>query len=57
MARKRDFTIRRGSRLVVGIDGQTHVMDTDREGKDGHFTDEGQYRRTIKQVVAENQRQ
>ncbi len=60
MARKRDFTIRRGSRMertVVGIDGQTHVMDTDKEGKDGHFTDEGQYRRAIEQAVAENTRQ
>ena len=59
MAKKYDYTIRRGNKMertVVGIDGQTHVMDTDRQGKDGHFTDEGQYRRAIEQAIAENTR-
>ena len=58
MATKRDYTITRADgsmeRTVVGIDGQKHVMDTDKEGKDGHFTDEGQYRRAIEQAIAEN---
>ena len=47
MARKHDFTIQRGDRrerTVVSIDGQPHVMSTDKKGRDGHFTDEGQYR-------------
>ena len=59
MARKREYTIQRGGRLertVVGIDGQKHVMDTQRQGRDGHFTDEGQYRRAIEQAVADNTR-
>lgn len=59
MSKKRDYTIRRGNRMertVVGVDGQTHVMDADKEGKDGHFIDEGQYRRAIEQAVAENTR-
>ena len=43
---KKDFTIqRRGQnhyeRTVVGRDGQTHVMQADREGRNGHYTDEG----------------
>ena len=56
MAKKNDYTIRRGNRMertVVGIDGQTHVMNTDKEGKDGHFTDESRYRPAIDQAVAE----
>ena len=58
---KRDFTIqRRGhnhfERTVVGKDGQTHVMQSDREGKNGHFIDEGRYRRAIEQAVAQNRR-
>ena len=60
MARKRDFTIQRSGgrmeRTVVGVDGQTHVMATDKKGRDGHFTDEGEYRRAIEQAVAENKR-
>lgn len=40
-----------------GIDGQKHVTEADRQGRDGHFTDEGQYRRAIDQAVAENSRQ
>ena len=56
---KRDYTIqRRGQngyeRTVVGKDGQTHVMATDRRGRDGHFTEEGQYRRAIELAVAQN---
>ena len=58
---KKDFTIqRRGQngyeRTVVGTDGQTHVMSADKKGRDGHFTDEGQYRRAVEQAVAVNKR-
>ena len=41
-------------RTVVGIDGQKHVVDTKKQGKDGHFKDEGQYRRAIDTAVVEN---
>ncbi len=44
-------------RTVVGKDGQTHVMEAEEKGKDGHFTDEGQYRRAIEQAAAENSQQ
>ena len=61
MARKYDYTIQRGSRIertVVGTTGLTHTyQEVEREGRDGHFTDEGQYRRAIEQAVAENTRQ
>lgn len=58
---KRDFTIRRRGqdhyeRTVVGKDGQTHVMQADKEGRNGHFTDEGQYRRAVEKAVALNRR-
>lgn len=58
---KKDFTIKRRSqnqneRTVVGKDGHKHVMSSTKEGKDGHFTDEGQYRRAVEQAVAENSR-
>ena len=58
---KKDFTIQRPGqnryeRTVVGRDGQTHVMPSDRTGRDGHFTEEGQYRRAIEQAVALNRR-
>lgn len=58
---KRDFTIQRPGRssyesTVVGSDGQTHVTDSNREGRDGHFSDEGQYRHAIEQAVAQNSR-
>ena len=58
---KRDFTIqRRGQtgyeRTVVGRDGQTHVMRADNRGRDGHFTEEGQYRRAIERAVVLNKR-
>ena len=58
---KREFTIqRRGQdqieRTVVGRDGQTHVMQADRRGRHGHFTEEGRYRRAIEQAVALNRR-
>lgn len=59
MGRRRYFTIQRDDRMeqtVVGIDGQTHVMDANQPGRDGHFTDEGQYRRAIEQAAAENRR-
>ena len=58
MGTKRDFTIqRRGNpmeRTVVGKDGRIYRPPAVRQGKDGHFTDEGQYRRAIEQAVAEN---
>lgn len=60
MGKKREFTInRRGQleRTIVGVDGQTHVLPATQQGKDGHFADEGQYRRAIEQAVAENTRQ
>ena len=56
---KREFTINRGGRLertIVGVDGQKHVLPAAKQGADGHFTDEGQYRRAIEQAVAENKR-
>lgn len=59
MGTRRYFTIQRGNRMeqtVVGIDGQTHVMDGNGQGRDGHFTDEGEYRRAIEQAAAENRR-
>ncbi len=57
--KKKEFTIQRGNRLertVVGIDGQTHVVEAAKQGKHGHFTDEGQYRRAIEATVKENSR-
>ena len=57
MGIKREFTLQRGDRMertIVGKDGQKHVMDGNRPGRDGHSTDEGQYRRAIEQAVAEN---
>ena len=54
---KKDFTIQRGDRMertVVGKDGHIHHPPAERQGKNGHFTDEGQYRRAIEQAVAEN---
>ena len=58
MPQKKDFTIQRGNRLertVVGVDGQTHVMDGQGQGRHGHFTSEREYRRAIEQAVRENQ--
>ena len=57
--RSRYFTIqRKGSTAyeltVVGKDGHKHTMSRIKKGKDGHFTDEGQYRRAIEQAVAAN---
>ena len=59
--RTRYFTIqRKGSAsfelTVVGKDGQKHTMARIDRGKDGHFTDEGQYWRAIDQAVRENSR-
>lgn len=59
MGTKREFTIQRSGRLertIVGVDGQTHVLLATQHGKDGHFTDEGQYRRAIERAVTENTR-
>ena len=56
---KKDFTIQRGNRMertVVGKDGHIHHPPAKEQGKDGHFTDEGQYRRAIEQAVSDNQR-
>lgn len=61
MGTKREFTIQRGGRLertIVGRTGRKHVEEAaTKHGKDGHFTDEGQYRRAIERAVAENTRQ
>lgn len=57
MPQKKNFTMQRGDRMertVVSIDGQTHVMDGQRRGRDDHFTDEGAYRRAIERAVREN---
>lgn len=59
--RSRYFTIqRKGSPTyeltVVGKDGHEHTLKRIKKGKDGHFTDEGQYRRAIEQAVAQNSR-
>lgn len=59
--RTRYFTIQRKGDAsyeltVVGKDGQEHTMRRIKKGKDGHFTDEGQYRRAIEQAVAQNSR-
>ena len=56
----RRFTINRGGRVertVVGRTGHTHVdeVSNDVRGDDGHFTDEGEYRRAIERAVKENQ--
>jgi hypothetical protein len=42
-------------RTVVGKDGQEHRPSAARQGRDGHFTDEGLYRRAIEAAVRENQ--
>ena len=59
--RTRYFTIqRKGSAAyeltVVGKDGHRHTLERIKKGKDGHFTDEGQYRRAIDQAIAQNSR-
>ena len=59
MGKKYEFTIDRGKRrerTIVGRDGQTHGPTTTEKGKDGHFTDEGQYRRAIEKAIAENKK-
>ena len=52
------FTIDRGrgkfERTIVGRTGRTHMDETDNQGKNGHFTDEGEYRRAIARAVREN---
>ena len=59
--KKREFTIDRGDgrdfkRTIVGITGQAHVdtVPRTRRGSDGHFTDEGEYRRAIQAAVKAN---
>lgn len=59
MEQKRVFTIARGKRrerTIVGKDGQKHVLPATEKGKDGHFTDEGRYRRAIEKAVDENKK-
>ncbi len=59
-AAKKDFTIQRKGqttfeRTVIGKTGQTYTyQNVTKKGKDGHFTDEGKYRRAIEQAVREN---
>ena len=51
--------MQRGDRMectAVGIDDQTHVMNGQRLGRDGHFPEEGAYRRAIERAVRENGR-
>ena len=57
--RTRYFTIQRKGNssyelTVVGKDGQKHTMARIKKGKDGHFTDEGHYRKAIERAVKEN---
>ena len=40
-------------RTIVGVTGLTHV-DRTRAGRDGNFTNEGQYRHAIEDAVEEN---
>ena len=60
MGTKKEFTIERNDGswepTVVGTDGQTHIVDADEEGKNGHFTNEGEYRRAIENAMKENSR-
>lgn len=60
MGTKRHFSILRPDGrtegTIVGRTGQKHPADPTKQGKDGHFTDEGQYRRAIEQAVDENKR-
>ena len=59
MGQKREFTTDRDGRLertIMGKDGQTHVQAATKKGKNGHFTDEGQYRRAIEKAVDENKK-
>ena len=58
MGTKRHFSVLRPDGrtegTIVGRTGQKHPADPTKRGKDGHFTDEGQYRRAIEQAVAKN---
>ena len=59
MGTKQEFTIDRGGRLertIVGKNGQAHVRVATERGKDGHFTDEGQYRRAVEKAVDKNKK-
>ena len=59
MGTKQEFTIDRGGRLertIVGKNGQAHVRVATERGKDGHFTNEGQYRRAVEKAVDENKK-
>ena len=52
------FTIHRPSSpgyelTIVGRTGQKQVNLAEIKGKDGHFTNEGQYRRAIEKAVKE----
>ena len=64
---RREFTIDRGDgrgfeRTVVGKDGKENgpyparknARGEEMKGRDGHFTDEGGYRRAIERAVKEN---
>ena len=56
IGKRRDYTIQRGSRIeraAVGIEGKTYDF---KQGKDGHYTNEGQHRRAIEHAVAESTR-
>ena len=64
---RREFTIDRGDgrgfeRTVVGTTGTKHgpyearknARGEEIKGRDGHFTDNGEYRRAIERAVKEN---
>ncbi len=41
-------------RTIVGRTGQRHMKRTHEEGRGGHFSDEGSYRRAIEAAVQKN---
>ena len=58
LKKKYEFTIDRRvqpyERTIVGVTGKKHVDRTTKKGRNGHFTDEGRYRRAIDAAVREN---
>ncbi len=59
MGEKKSFSIDRNGkveRTTVGATGQKHVDTEGKQGRNGHFKDEGQYRRAIEKAVKDNSR-
>lgn len=62
MAKKKmEFTIDRGDgrdfeRTIVGVTGQAHkdAVPRNKRGRDGHFTNEGDYRRAVERAEKTN---